>query len=620
MQNVDNRQQSFNAVAKPRSKAKPPFPLNPKKYPHLTPDSLAQAGFYHTPGSAEGSLDNCKCFLCNLELGGWDEEDDPFEEHAKRSNCAWAEMVCAVKVEKRKRDRDVKYETVYETEESLPQSAESIQVRIQTFKKWWPYKQKAGWLPTVKALARAGFVYNPSTESTDAVFCPYCEYGVEGWEATDDPWEIHQSKVPDCHFFRASSAAQLEESVSKTSRSKNSLAPSKRSKRATTAATAPSEAEETDLEPEHIEAAEEPASQTTTASKRAAKPRATTTSKPKGGRGKKKAATAEPEAEPEPQIPSESEGELEQAEPEPRSDVEMESQAEDQEPTPVKKPKGRPKATKATEKKLKASKAKGRGTKAVEEEGSDAHMESEAESQAQQTEPEEEPEQTTPKATQPSTKSHRSKPSSRSAKPPSQPSSQPSKPSSQPAKPPSQRSKPPSQTSQPSHAKPLPSLPPSSLPAAKSPAASSPFHPSQLNRFANIPPSSPVVTPRNIATLRTGQPSSRVSPHVPLNRTDQDSSVERGARSAQQVMDELLTSPALASPARRIPQASRSPLGVPESYEPGQLPEEIMSMTLEDLVRQEMKKAYEKLRNEGESKIEQWAERAAAERKKIEAL
>ncbi|ODN79590.1 hypothetical protein L202_03537 [Cryptococcus amylolentus CBS 6039] len=619
MQHLDNRQQSFNPVARPKSRAKPAFPLSPARYPHLTPDSLAQAGFYHTPGATEGSLDNCKCFLCNLELGGWDEEDDPFEEHAKRSNCAWAEMVCAVKVEKRKRDRDVKYETIYETEQALPQSAESIQVRIQTFKKWWPYKQKAGWLPTVKALARAGFVYNPSTESTDAVFCPYCEYGVEGWEATDDPWEIHQSKVPDCHFFRAALSGQAEEPVSKSSRSKKSLAPSKRSKRATTAATAPSEAEETDLE--HTQVDDEPASQATTASKRAAKPRATAASRSKGTRGQKKAAIVESEADPEPQTQSESEGEREQPEPEPQSDVEMESQAEDQEPTPVKKPKGRPKGTKATEKKPKASKAKGRSTKAVEE---DAPIESEAESHAQQTEPEEEPEnQTTPKAAQPSSQSLRSKTSSRSAKPPSQPakpSSQPLEPSSQPAEPSSQRSKPPIQPSQPTRSKPLPNLPPSSLPAsARSPTAS-PLPLSQLHRFANIPPSSPVVTPRNIATLRTGQPSSRISPHVPLNRSDQDASIERGAQSAHQVMDDLLHSPALASPAKRTAQASRSPLAAAEPQEPGQLPDEIMDMTLEDLVRAEMKKAYEKLRNEGEAKIEQWAKRAAGEREKIEAL
>lgn len=105
MQNLDNRLASFNPITKPKSKAKPQFPLEASTHPHLTPRALAEAGFYHTPGSSSPSFDNCTCFLCNLELGGWDEDDDPFEEHAKRAGCAWAEMFCAVKIEKRKRDR-----------------------------------------------------------------------------------------------------------------------------------------------------------------------------------------------------------------------------------------------------------------------------------------------------------------------------------------------------------------------------------------------------------------------------------------------------------------------------------------------------------------------------------
>ncbi|KIR36020.1 hypothetical protein I352_00962 [Cryptococcus deuterogattii MMRL2647] len=393
MQNLDNRLASFNPITKPKSKAKPQFPLEASTHPHLTPRALAEAGFYHTPGSSSPSFDNCTCFLCNLELGGWDEDDDPFEEHAKRAGCAWAEMFCAVKIEKRKRDRsNGQYTTVYETADSLPQSAESIEVRIQTFKKWWPHKQKSGWLPTVKALARAGFVYNPSTESKDAVICPYCEYGVEGWEATDDPWEIHQSKVPDCHFFRATLVGDAEKSGSADRPSKTSGRPKKsialkKSKRGTTVAPPEpykpddakyhSDAEEkTDVEkekpnkvdgrrkksealkrskrgatvatavsetegPEHISEEDVPASKATTSTRRATRARVTTTTttttKAKTTRGKKKAG--EVEAGSETQVVMDDQQATE-------SHTRVESESDVEEPVPVKKARAKSKQDK----------------------------------------------------------------------------------------------------------------------------------------------------------------------------------------------------------------------------------------------------------------------------------
>lgn len=94
MQCQDTRLHSYAAVLKPKSKAKPAWQLSPSTHPHLIPQRLAKAGFYHTPGSTEDSLDVVTCFLCKLQLGGWDEGDDPDVEHAKRGGCAWAKLVC----------------------------------------------------------------------------------------------------------------------------------------------------------------------------------------------------------------------------------------------------------------------------------------------------------------------------------------------------------------------------------------------------------------------------------------------------------------------------------------------------------------------------------------------
>jgi len=85
----------------------PGFALDPTTHPHLTPSNLAAAGFFHDPsGSTAGSSDTCRCFLCGVRLGGWDEQDDPFEEHAKRGGCAWADMVCKIKVERRRAEKE----------------------------------------------------------------------------------------------------------------------------------------------------------------------------------------------------------------------------------------------------------------------------------------------------------------------------------------------------------------------------------------------------------------------------------------------------------------------------------------------------------------------------------
>lgn len=146
----------------------PRWPHTATTHPRLTPEELARAGYYYAPepvskplakGKArrttsraaksatskastsragrktkasatisdtdpsdtqtdvdapviEEADDQCCCFTCGKKLGGWDETDDPYEEHWKRSEsvavsgggegteediaCAWATAVCSV--------------------------------------------------------------------------------------------------------------------------------------------------------------------------------------------------------------------------------------------------------------------------------------------------------------------------------------------------------------------------------------------------------------------------------------------------------------------------------------------------------------------------------------------
>ncbi|WVO16612.1 hypothetical protein L204_104291 [Cryptococcus depauperatus] len=608
MQNLDTRLFSFNAITKPKPKAKPAFPLSATTHPHLTPRALAEAGFYHSPGSSAASHDNCTCFLCNLELGGWDQDDDPFEEHAKRSGCAWAEMVCAVKIEKRKRDEsNGQYVTVYKSSNALPQSAESIEVRIQTFKKWWPYKQKAGWLPSVKALARAGFVYYPSTESKDAVICPYCEYGVEGWEATDDPWIIHQSKVPDCHFFRAtinqSEPSKDDEKISKLSRSQKIEASApRRTRRGTAAAPVqPAElAEESLTAPSEIED-DVQNSHSSKTSKAAASSRVAADKK--GGKGKKKIAIADLASKLESQ-------------PETNQETTTESHSNTQmhESAPARKTRGKQKA--AAGKETSAISTKIRGRKEVEVEGvqpetykefapevpskGEAELGTKLQLSSNTGPPEREGrDQPTPKAVQPSQASWQTFTHSKNISQQLPLSSQ------------SSQLKSASQTQNTS--KPLPSLPPPS-------PVSSPKSLSQLDRFANIPPSSPIPTPsRNKSTLRTAFPT-KSSPQV-LSQEDMNASLTRGALAVRDVVDNFSSPTHVASLSVTPQPQSKLPNNTPNgTTEPKTLTENQRNMTVEDLVRAEIKRGYEELMREGEEKIDLWEGRTRTERRRIEKL
>jgi hypothetical protein len=97
---ANDRLDSFKAITKPKSKARPGWPLREETHPLLTPENMVGAGFYYKPGDEEEDDDTCACLTCGVSLGGWAEGDDPFKEHAQRGECAWAETICQVKVDR----------------------------------------------------------------------------------------------------------------------------------------------------------------------------------------------------------------------------------------------------------------------------------------------------------------------------------------------------------------------------------------------------------------------------------------------------------------------------------------------------------------------------------------
>jgi len=147
----------------------------------------------------------------------------------------------------------------------------------------------------------------------------------------------------------------------------------------------------------------------------------------------------------------------------------------------------------------------------------------------------------------------------------------------------------------------------------------------QLERFANVPPSSPFYpsralseeTPRAKASL----PRSRASPSVVLPRETLDSSVTQGATEARKVMEHLVIN---VTGAEVDEAKSRGATGGTPAEEEARmlakLTDDQKGMTLEELVRMEFTKRYEVMAREGEGMIGQWEEKTRQARRKIEGL
>ena len=91
---------------------------------------LAKAGFFFEPHPK--SPDNVVCFLCNKSLDGWEENDNPLEEHLKHSpTCGWA-IVAAIEA------GFGNYGKVHPLDPAM------VEARKATFGGRWPYESKKG--------------------------------------------------------------------------------------------------------------------------------------------------------------------------------------------------------------------------------------------------------------------------------------------------------------------------------------------------------------------------------------------------------------------------------------------------------------------------------------------
>ncbi|KAI0031963.1 inhibitor of apoptosis repeat-containing protein [Vararia minispora EC-137] len=159
------------------------------KWPHAedilaTPDTLAEAGFFWAP--TYDDRDNVACFLCGKELAGWEPDDDPHVVHYDkcRDVCAWAAVRCGLSL-----DQDQFGSYVFKDASRHPAGKTMEKARLTTFKTndWWPHDSAKGHGASSTKMAKAGFVYTPTSPGDDTATCLYCGVSLNGWEEDDNP-------------------------------------------------------------------------------------------------------------------------------------------------------------------------------------------------------------------------------------------------------------------------------------------------------------------------------------------------------------------------------------------------------------------------------------------------
>ena len=153
---------------------------------------------------------------------------------------------------------------------------------------------------------------------------------------------------------------------------------------------------------------------------------------------------------------------------------------------------------------------------------------------------------------------------------------------------------------------------------------------SQLDRFANVPPSSPFpssprthphitsqsdLTPRPRSTL-VSSIHTRPSAHLNLARETLDKSVARGAMEVRRVMEDL----ALNNHNRQPEPDTFGGRDGNDQDDQTKLSVDQKNMTLEELVRYEMKVRYQQMEKEGEDLIGSWVAKTKESRKRIEGI
>eukprot|EP00127_Corallochytrium_limacisporum_P005917 Clim_evm62s214 gene=Clim_evmTU62s214 len=140
----------------------------------VSAERLAAAGWYRI--NADSQDDEAVCFASGKSLWGWEENDDPFEEHGnhcKKVYCRWGFL-------------------------------QETDARLSTFKDTkWPHTLRSAHEHHPKHLSAAGFYSFPTSAQPDRIRCHYCGLqtsglGKGGQHEGVDAWTLHLQGLIEC--------------------------------------------------------------------------------------------------------------------------------------------------------------------------------------------------------------------------------------------------------------------------------------------------------------------------------------------------------------------------------------------------------------------------------------
>lgn len=114
-------------------------------------------------------------------LANWKYSEDPVQRHREIF------MECPMNTIMRK--------------EAHSSNGEVKRARTKTFGKWWPFRKNDPKVPMACKIAEAGFIYFPSIEKIDRIFCISCNLLVNAKDCGGDPTTYHKKKSPLCPFI-----------------------------------------------------------------------------------------------------------------------------------------------------------------------------------------------------------------------------------------------------------------------------------------------------------------------------------------------------------------------------------------------------------------------------------
>lgn len=178
----------------------------------LSPDHMADGGFHYTP--TKTCPDQVTCFWCGKKEKKLDDVASITELHlTNNARCPFSRIVQSQALFVKDSDKHSFWQKLRAQPglDSIidPVHSASVQLRHATFKKFWALDSRKRSKVTSRALARAGFYYNPTEVGDDRVICMYCDCPLSEWDPDDNPIDEHKKNLfTYCYFLDVSGHQQ----------------------------------------------------------------------------------------------------------------------------------------------------------------------------------------------------------------------------------------------------------------------------------------------------------------------------------------------------------------------------------------------------------------------------